>query len=74
MLTLYGTAGCHLCDEAEQLLKQAARAQALNWSYVDIADDEVLVEQYGMRIPLVVNDAGKSLAWPFSLLDLLRIE
>lgn len=73
MLILYGTTGCHLCDEAEALLAQAARARAIEWRYVDIALDEALVEAYGTRIPVLVAGNGEALGWPFSLLDILRL-
>ncbi len=73
MLTLYGTQGCHLCDEAEAQLQQAAAARQLQWQYVDIALDEALVERYGLRIPVLVNAQGQERGWPFSLLDILAL-
>ena len=73
MLSLYGTTGCHLCDEAEALLKKATTARAIEWRYVDIALDEVLVEKYGTRIPVLMAEDGRELGWPFSLLDILRL-
>lgn len=73
MLTLYGTTGCHLCDQAETLLRQAGGARALEWCYVDIALDEALVAQYGTRIPVLRADDGRELGWPFSLLDILGL-
>lgn len=72
MLTLYGTQGCHLCDQAESLLRQAACARAIEWRYVDIALDDALVARYGTRIPVLLTAAGLELGWPFSLLDILR--
>lgn len=72
MLTLYGTQGCHLCDEAEVLLRTAAAARAIDWCYVDIALDDVLVARYGTRIPVLLAPGGEELGWPFSLLDILR--
>ena len=73
MLTLYGTTGCHLCDQAELLLQQAAKSRPLHWQYVDIALDEALVEKYGIRIPVLVDAKGKEIGWPFSLLDVLKL-
>lgn len=70
-LELLGTSGCHLCEEADSLLLQAARARAIRWRQVDIAADDSLVEAYGRRIP-VLRRGGRELAWPFSLLDILR--
>lgn len=72
MLTLYGTSACHLCDQAEALLVQAASARHLEWCYVDIALDDALVERYGLRIPVLLAENGHELGWPFSLLDILK--
>ena len=67
-LVLYSTAGCHLCDDAETLLR-ALRVQGvhLDWSIVDIADDDALFERYGWSIPVVRRDDGTELGWPFDL-------
>lgn len=73
MLTLYGTQGCHLCDDAEALLATAAAARAIEWRYVDIALDDALVERYGSRIPVLQSAQGQEVGWPFSLLDILRL-
>lgn len=72
-LTLLGTTGCHLCDQAEALLSQAAKSRHLEWSYRDIALDDALVAQYGERIPVLLSRSGQVLEWPFSLLDILRV-
>lgn len=61
LLTLYTTSGCHLCEHAEAILEQGGhRFQA-----VDIADDLSLMEQYGVRIPVVKDASGRELGWPF---------
>lgn len=73
-LTLYGTTGCHLCDEAEDLLRVAAASMPLTWEYVDIALDPDLVERMGPRIPVLASKpSGRVLDWPFSLLDIRNI-
>jgi hypothetical protein len=62
-LTLFGTAGCHLCDEAAAVLQEAA---VPTWQTVDIAEDTVLLARYGTRIPVVRNEgSGCELGWPF---------
>ncbi len=73
MLTLYGTKGCHLCDEAEVLLAQAQMAVAFQWQYIDIALDDNLVKKYGIRIPVLEKETGQQLNWPFSLLDVVEL-
>ena len=32
---------------------------------MDIADDLTLMERYGVRIPVVQDDKGRELGWPF---------
>lgn len=68
---LYGTSGCHLCDDAERLLAQAGAALRLDWEYIDIALDHELVDRYGTRIPVLIINHHE-LNWPFSLLDIHR--
>lgn len=61
-LKLYGSEYCHLCDEAEAVL----RAAGVTFEYVDIADDDSLVNLYGMRIPVLRRmDTGAEVDWPF---------
>ena len=68
MLTLYSTDGCHLCEDAEALLRLLKQEQAqLSWSVVDIADNDDLFERYGWSIPVLRDAAGKELCWPFDL-------
>lgn len=65
-MILYSTQGCHLCDEAEQLLVNLREVvPGLAWDVVDIADDDALFERYGWSIPVVADGAGRELSWPF---------
>lgn len=65
-IELLTTTGCHLCDQARELVHMAApRVELVS---VDIAEDDVLIEEYGQRIP-VLRLGGRELGWPFSLLD-----
>ena len=61
-IKLYGTAFCHLCEQAEAVLREIG----IEADYVDIADDDVLLEKYGIRIPVLKRaDTGAELGWPF---------
>lgn len=60
LITLYSADGCHLCEQAQQILNQVG----VSYQLVDIALDEHLVEQYGVRIPVLAHQ-GKELGWPF---------
>lgn len=68
-LILYGTTFCHLCEQAEVLL-QAVGVKA---EHIDIAEDDVLLEKYGVRIPVVRReDTGAELGWPFDEVTAIR--
>lgn len=72
-LVLYGTLGCHLCDVAETMLLRVLTVSPVDVYLQDIADDPVLVEQYGVRIPVIYNeDNGQQLDWPFDEIQLQR--
>ena len=62
---LYGTLGCHLCDEAEALLTPLLFAEC-SIECVDISESDELIEQYGVLIPVLrrVHDNAE-LRWPF---------
>lgn len=63
---LYYTDGCHLCDDAILLIEQLS----LNYQKVDIVDSQALVDLYGTLIPVVENEQGATLNWPFSIQQL----
>ena len=67
---LYTTAGCHLCDQAEGLLQQVALNHALTITATEIGDDDLLVENYAVRIPVLRKSSGEELYWPFNLADI----
>lgn len=68
-LLLYGTTGCHLCEQAEAIL----HAIGVRAEPVDIAEDDALLERYGIRIPVVRRpDNDTELGWPFDATALRR--
>ena len=74
-LTLYGTSGCHLCEEAEALLGEVLhlRGQAIDLVPVDIADHDEWMAFYGMRIPVLRHaSTGRELDWPFGPNELVH--
>ncbi|WP_372747970.1 glutaredoxin family protein [Litorivivens sp.] len=65
-LILYGTSACHLCELAEALLVELqSGGLAFTLEKVDIADDDTLMERYGIVIPVVRRSNGSELGWPF---------
>ncbi len=64
-LLLYTTSGCHLCEEAEQLLEQLLAPDWWQLQPVEIADSAALMAQFGTRVP-VLGHGGRTLDWPFT--------
>ncbi len=68
-IKLYGTAFCHLCEDAKVILQEIG----IEADYVDIAEDDELLEKYGIRIPVVERlDTGAELGWPFDTNAVIR--
>ncbi|MFI3186388.1 MAG: glutaredoxin family protein [Methylococcaceae bacterium] len=66
-LMLFGTSGCHLCEQAEVIIN-ACVPNAVD--YVDIAEQEQWQEQYAIRIPVLYDPETKQeLGWPFDQAD-----
>ncbi len=66
-LILYGTLGCHLCDDAERLLNRLG----LVYQYMDIIDDNNLFEQFSTSIPVLCDaEVRAHLNWPFTASDI----
>lgn len=67
-VNFYTTVGCHLCEQALQVIAQvqASSHLMLRVTQIDIAADDLLVERYGIRIPVVqVPGSDIDLGWPF---------
>ncbi|WP_215397621.1 glutaredoxin family protein [Rheinheimera oceanensis] len=62
VFTLYSTWGCHLCDEAEQLLLQAGLEG--RFQVIDIVDDAQAFARYRLMIPVLCL-GDNELCWPF---------
>jgi len=63
-LTLYTTLGCHLCEQAKPHIFAALLHTDFILEEIDIANDEALVEKYGLLIPVLACQ-GRELNWPF---------
>ena len=71
--SLYSTDGCHLCEDAQALLRALASGRGrLHWEVVDIAGDDALFERYGWSIPVLRRGDGAELHWPFDAAALAR--
>jgi glutaredoxin len=58
-VTFYTKAGCHLCEDARELLDEIATRQNYILTEIDIRGDLAIFEQYRYRIPVIlVEDAA----------------
>lgn len=78
---LLGTSGCHLCDSASGVVERfnelmKAQKFSLEVVRVDIATSKEMVDLYGVRIPVLIDDVTRDeLDWPFdeqSIYEFLR--
>ena len=70
---LYSRPGCHLCDDAADLLEQLAQRIPLTIVEVNILNDIDLYERYKYSIPVVALAGGAVLAAPIRADELERL-
>lgn len=59
-LTLYSKPGCHLCDDMKHVIEAVARRVPLTLDVVDISTDQMLVDRYGLEIPVLLIEGKKA--------------
>lgn len=70
-LALYATSGCHLCEQADALIR---RTVTLPFRTIEITDDDNILQNYGLRIPVLRRlDTGEELDWPFDAAAIRRL-
>ncbi len=72
-LLLLGTAGCHLCEQAEEIIRECLLNNYDSViEYIDIAEQEHWQAQYAIRIPVLYHpESKKELAWSFAQADVI---
>ena len=58
-VVLYGKAGCHLCDEARDVVAAVREHQPFELEEVDVSTDPELHDRYGERIPVLSLDGDE---------------
>jgi glutaredoxin len=72
-VTLYTRVGCHLCEEAERVLRAQRAATPFRLELVDVDRDPELARRYGVRVPVVAVDGVERFEYEVPV-DLLRAE
>jgi glutaredoxin len=56
IVTLYGKPGCHLCDDAREVVDRVRAEHPFELEEVDVSLDPELNREYGERIPVLELD------------------
>jgi hypothetical protein len=62
-ITLIGKPGCHLCDDARQVIARVAQDLQVGWQELSIADDPALAAAYWEQIPVTLVDGAQHDYW-----------
>ncbi|HYH35579.1 MAG TPA: glutaredoxin family protein [Nocardioides sp.] len=62
-VTLYGRAGCHLCDAAREVVARVCADLGESWEEVDVDSDDVLRSRYGEEVPVTLVDGKQHDFW-----------
>ena len=72
-ITLISGPNCHLCDQAKEMLFPLLEAKKIRLNELNVRDDIALLEQYGLRIPVVIFADGSEKGWPFTAAQIARM-
>jgi glutaredoxin len=62
-VTLYTRPGCHLCDDAREVVAAVCAELGESFTEVDINDDPGLTRRYGEEIPVTLVDGVQHDYW-----------
>jgi glutaredoxin len=61
-VVVYTKPGCHLCADACVAVERIAADVGVDWTDLDITEDEALMQQWSEYVPVIVVD-GKVHDW-----------
>ena len=62
-VTLYGKPGCHLCDDAREVIARVCADLGTSYQEVDVTTDPDLQRRYGEQIPVTLVDGAQHDFW-----------
>jgi glutaredoxin len=71
-VTLYGAPGCHLCDDAKEVLDRQRELLGFELEVVDISGDSELEARYREEIPVVLVAGRKAFKYRVDPAELAR--
>jgi hypothetical protein len=72
-VVLYTRGGCHLCEDAEAVLRAAGEQTRFVLRLVDIDADPELAGRYGVRVPVVAVDGVEHFEYEVPADELLAV-
>jgi glutaredoxin len=72
LVTLYGAAGCHLCDVAREVLDRERGLLGFDLNVVDISGDPELEARYREQIPVVFVAGRRAFTYRVEPAELAR--
>lgn len=72
-VTFYTKSGCHLCDDAEIMMKLVQEDFPLTWTKVDIETDDESHELYMLMIPVIEIDSVPVLYGSIGYVDIVDL-
>ena len=72
-VTFYTKPGCHLCDEAELMMKLVQEDFPLTWTKVNIEADDESHEKYMFMIPVIEQDGEVILYGSIGYADIIDL-
>ncbi len=62
-ITLYSKPGCHLCEQAEEVIERVCADLGTSYDVVDITASTELMESFGEQIPVTFVDGRQHDFW-----------
>jgi Glutaredoxin-like domain (DUF836) len=62
-ITLVGRPGCHLCDDAREVVRRVADDTGAGWVELSVDDDPELLARYSEQVPVVLVDGAQHDFW-----------
>jgi glutaredoxin len=71
-VTVYTRSGCHLCDQAKQVIESVRRRTAFDYEEFDIDSDPRLRQLYNEEVPVIAIDGRKAFKYRVTAAELLK--
>ncbi len=71
-LALYTRKGCHLCDDAKQVILEARRRADFDYQEFDIDRDPELRRLYNDEVPVITINQTKAFKYRVDMNELLK--